>query len=352
MSDPTTRAPAAAPGAARTHGIHHVTAIAGDPQRNLHFYAGVLGLRFVKRTVNFDDPTTYHFYFGDATGAPGSILTFFPWPDGQPGRVGTGQVADVALAIPPASLGWWLARLVAHGVRHEIPTRRFGGEQVLALRDPDGLRLELVAHAGAAAREGWGGGAVPSEHAVRGIHGVTLWEDGLEDTAALLTGQLGFREVASDGATFRYAAGDAAPGAFVDVRVAPDFWSGATGVGTVHHVAFRMTDDAEQAAVRQQLAGQGLNVTPPLDRQYFRSVYFREPGGVLFELATDAPGFLVDEPFELLGTTLRLPPQHERMRGDLERVLPPLDVEAAVRGAPTAAHESAFLAAAPAPEVA
>src|SRR5215207_10103377 len=324
------------------HPIHHVTAIAGDPQRNLHFYAGVLGLRFVKRTVNFDDPGTYHFYFGDATGSPGSILTFFAWPGANAGRTGTGQVAVTSLAIPPASLGWWLERLVTHGVRHEMPVRRFGAEQALAFRDPDGLLLELVAHPGALAREGWGGGPVPAEHAVRGVHGVTLWEEGLEDTAAVLTGPLGFRELTSEENVFRFAAGEAQPGAFVDVRCAPDFWRGSLGVGAVHHVAFRVRDDAEQLALRADVAGRGLNVTPQLDREYFRSIYFREPGGVLFELATDAPGFLVDEPFEALGSTLRLPPQYEQMRGDLERTLPPIDVEAAMRTAPTTAQDSAF----------
>ena len=324
-----------------TLGIHHVTAIAGDAQRNLHFYAGVLGLRFVKRTVNFDDPGTYHFYFGDATGSPGSILTFFPWPGAHAGRAGVGQAAVTALAIPPTSLGWWLERLVAHGVRHDMPARRCGGEQALAFRDPDGLLLELVAHPGALAREGWGGGPVPAEHAIRGVHGVTLWEDGLEETSALLTGQLGFRALTSEGNLFRFAAGDAVPGAFVDVRCAPDFWQGTTGVGAVHHVAFRVGDDAAQLALRDALAGHGLNVTPPLDRQYFRSVYFREPGGVLFELATDAPGFLIDEPFEALGAALKLPPQYERMRGDLERVLSPIDVGAALRAASASAHASA-----------
>jgi glyoxalase family protein len=316
----------------RTFGIHHVTAIAGDPQKNLDFYSGLLGLRLVKLTINFDDPTTYHLYYGDGAGNPGTILTFFPWPRAHQGRQGTGQASAVAFAIRPASLGYWIERLVQHGVKHEGPAKRFG-EQVLSFRDPDGLQVELVAHAPA---EGWvtlPTGMLPNEHEVRGFHSVTLWEEGYEQTAQLLTKELGFRAAGDEHNVFRYAAtgGDPAhqgqpdtPGTIVDVRCAPGFWHGVVAVGSIHHVAFRARDDATQLVLREQLATQGLNVTPVIDRQYFHSVYFREPGGVLFEIATDPPGFAVDEPLDELGNHLKLPPWLEGARDELERVLPPL----------------------------
>jgi glyoxalase family protein len=316
----------------QTLGIHHITAIAGDPQKNLDFYSGLLGLRLVKLTINFDDPTTYHLYYGDGSGHPGTILTFFPWPGAQHGRQGTGQASAVAFAIRPASLSYWIERLVRHGVKHNGPTRRFG-EQVLSFRDPDGLQVELVAHAPA---ENWTTmptGMLPNEHEVRGFHSATLWEEGYERTAQLLTNQLGFRAAGDEHNVFRYisAGGDSAreghpgiPGTIVDVRCAPGFWGGVVAVGTIHHVAFRARDDATQLVLREQLAKQGLNVTPVIDRQYFHSVYFREPGGVLFEIATDPPGFTVDEPLDELGSHLKLPAWLEGERNELERVLPPL----------------------------
>ena len=327
--------------AAVARGIHHVTAIGGDAQRTVDFYAGVLGLRLVKQTVNFDDPGTYHFYFGDATGAPGSILTFFPWGRAARGRVGTGQVAVTALAVPPASVGFWLERLVAHGVAHAGPARRFAaggaGETVVAFEDPDGLRLELVGDPRAARLGGWAAGdagapgAVPAEHAVRGVYGVTLWVEDARETEAALAGPLGMRRAAAEGDTVRYETvdPDVALGRVVDVRAtgapaAGDTPAGRTGVGTAHHVAFRTGDDAGELALRGAVMRAGLSATPQVDRQYFRSVYFREPGGVLFELATDAPGFAVDEAPDALGTALRLPPQFEARRAELERRLPPV----------------------------
>ena len=285
-------------------GIHHVTAIAGDPQRNVDFYAGMLGLRLVKRTVNFDDPTTYHLYYGDEVGHPGTILTFFPWPGARRGRQGTGQVAAISLSIPRSSLGSWLARLVEHGVRHDGPSRRFE-EHVLAFRDPDGLALELVGGSAADDRLGWGSGPVPAEHAIRGVFGVTLLEDGYELSAQLLTETMGFRSLRAEGNRFRYV-GD----------------SGSRGA--VHHVAWRTPDDEQQRRWREKLAGTGLNVSPVLDRQYFRTIYFREPGGVLFEIATDPPGFTIDEAADELGGRLRLPPWLEPVRPRLEEALPAL----------------------------
>jgi glyoxalase family protein len=312
-------------------GIHHITAIAGDPQRNLDFYSGVLGLRLVKLTVNFDDPATYHLYFGDETGQPGSILTFFPWPGGRPGRIGAGQIATVALAVPPGSLGFWIERLLSFGIKYNGPARRFE-EQVLSFSDPDGLALELVAATDAEAMAPWSDGAVVPEHAIRGIHGATIWEDGDNGTANLLTGTLGFQTVAEEAGLLRLAAPGSGPGKVVNLRHAAGFWRGAGGVGTVHHMAFRAATDQEQLAKRAGIEALGLGITPVIDRQYFRSVYFREPGGVLFEIATDGPGFLIDEPVAELGTQLRLPPMYEPNRPQIERALPPLRLPQAAAG--------------------
>lgn len=322
--------------APRAHGIHHVTAIAGDPQRVLDFYVGVLGMRLVKRTVNFDDPGAYHFYFGDEVGTPGSLFTVFPWPTGRKGRLGAGQVGETALAIPTASLGWWLDRLTAHHVSHELPQRRFGadGETVVTFSDPDGIRLALATDARATALPGWSAGgpdAVPAEHAIRGVHGVTLWVDDPDGAAALLDGPMGWRRTATDGTVTRFVADDATLGRVVDVRDVRGFWEAADGVGSVHHVAFRVGDAAAELAMRAAVQATGLHPTTVRDRQYFESVYFRAPGGVLFELATDGPGFLIDEPRESLGESLRLPPQFEQHRAAIEANLPAIGVAAEVR---------------------
>jgi glyoxalase family protein len=319
-------------------GIHHVTAIASDPQRTLDFYAGVLGLRLVKRTVNFDDPQTYHFYFGDATGTPGSILTFFPWPGAQRGQQGTGQVAVTAFATLPAALGFWVDRLVRHGIPFEGPVRRGPGgadaEQVIAFKDRDGLLLEIVAHAGAEARPAWDGApGISAGLALRGLHAVTLWEESGRDTERILVDTLGFRPVREHETTRRYSTGDGGPGTLVDVRSVGGFFRGADGAGAVHHVAWRVTDDAMQLETRERVIAAGLEPTPVIDRQYFRSVYFREPGGVLFELATDLPGFAVDEPVEELGRRLMLPSQYEPYRTQLEAVLPPIHLPLSPSGA-------------------
>jgi glyoxalase family protein len=304
-------------------GIHHITAIAGDPDRNLRFYARTLGLRLVKLTVNYDDPSTYHFYFGDELGRPGTILTFFPWPQGSPGRLGTGQVAAVGFAIPTGSLGFWIERLLAQGVRFEGPTRRFD-EPALAFADPDGLPLELVVTERARDLPGWADGPVPADYAIRALHGATIWEDGDTGTAGLLTDHLGFRRLAEEGTILRLESGAGGPGPLVDLRRAPGFWRGAGGAGIVHHIAFRAADPADQLARRAALEAAGYDVTPVLDRTYFRSVYFREPGGVLFEIATDGPGFTVDESAAELGASLRLPHHLERMRERITEVLPPI----------------------------
>lgn len=309
-------------------GIHHVTAIASDPQRNLDFYAGFLGLRFVKRTVNFDDPQTYHFYFGDEVGSPGSIMTFFPWPGARPGRAGSGQVAVTSFAVVPGAIGFWLERLIRYNVRHEGPAKRGSGadaEQVIALQDHDGLLLEIVGHPGAETRPVWAHApGIPAEHAIHGFHGVTLWVDEHEPTERVLVNTLGFRAVREEESTRRYTIGDGGPSTFVDLRAVGGFTRALGGAGTVHHVAFAVPDDATELAVRGRVQKAGLQPTPVIDRNYFNSVYFREPGGILFELATNPPGFTADEPVESLGESLKLPPQYEQHRAEIEAVLPRL----------------------------
>ena len=304
-------------------GIHHVTAIASDPQRNVDFYTGVLGMRMVKRTVNFDDPGTYHLYYGDEVGSPGTILTFFPWPHASGGREGARQVNGVALAVPQASLGYWLARLVSKGVEHgEIETKF--GERLVRFRDPDGMQLELVGSDQATGIPGWDDGPVPSEHAVRGVHAVTLWTEHAAETFALVEGPLGMSRVSSEGSVTRFAASEGGTGALLDVRDVNGFWEGRLGAGTVHHVAWRVPDDAAELQMLGAVRGAGVSTTNVVDRKYFHSVYFREPGGTLFEIATDEPGFAIDEPVAELGHSLVLPAWLEDERSRIEEKLPPL----------------------------
>ena len=306
-------------------GIHHVTAIASDPQRNADFYLNTMGLRLVKRTVNFDAPDVYHLYYGDEVGTPGTILTFFPWPGAPRGRRGAGQATTTSFSVPETALGWWKRHLERLDVDvASVQTR--GGEDALSLHDPDGLVIELVAHPGAEPRPPWERGPIPAQHAIRGLHSVALTESGYEGTAELLTGKLGFRLVEEDGTRFRFAVADGSPSTMVDVTCSPESPQGLVAAGTVHHVAWRTPDDSQQAAWREDLVDGGLNVTPIIDRQYFHSIYFREPGGVLFEIATDPPGFTLDEPLLELGRRLRLPPWLEPRREDIERHLPPLKV--------------------------
>lgn len=304
-------------------GIHHVTAIAGDPQKNLDFYTLVLGLRLVKLTVNFDDPGTYHFYFGDVSGGPGTIMTFFPWPNARRGRIGNGQVGTTAFSIPAGSVGYWQERLKQYGVTTSRPDARLD-EEALVLADPDGLRLELVAHADDPHVTPWGAGPVPADKAIRGFHSVALWESSPEPTARLLTDTLGFEQIASQGQRTRFKMSGNRPGQLVDVIHRPDAPRGVGGAGTVHHVAWRTPNDDEQLAWQRAVAAAGHNVTPVKDRQYFHSIYFREPGGVLFEIATDPPGFTLDESAAQLGSGLKLPPWLEPQRAQIERVLPQL----------------------------
>lgn len=312
-------------------GLHHVTAIAGEPQLNIEFYTGILGLRLVKLTVNFDDPTAYHLYYGDGQGHPGTILTFFSWPGAYRGRIGTGQLTVTSFSVPQNSLRYWRERLKKRGVRFEEESSDFG-EEVLLLVDPDGLQLELLSTRNADPERVWEHGAVPTEHAIRGFHHVTLSENGSERTASLLTDTLGFKQVARQGNRFRYAVSNGSPSTIVDLVCAPEGRTGRVAVGTVHHVAWRTATDAEQEQWRGTLIESKYDVTPIIDRQYFHSIYFREPGGVLFEIATDPPGFATDESLDCLGTSLKLPPWLEAARPELERLLPPVVLPTVEKG--------------------
>jgi glyoxalase family protein len=309
----------------QVEGLHHVTAIAGEPQQNINFYTGVLGLRLLKLTVNFDDPTTYHLYYGDGQGHPGTILTFFPWPSAPRGRIGTGQLTTTSLAVPEKSLPYWRERLQKRGTVYEDARSDFQ-EETLLLRDPDGLQLELVSTPNVAADRVWERGPVPPEHAIHGFHHVTLSENGYELTASLLTETLGFNQIERNRNRFRYAVANAAPSTIVDLVCAPELRPGRVAVGTVHHVAWRTATDPQQVQWRDTLSRRDYDVTPIIDRQYFHSIYFREPGGVLFEIATDPPGFATDETVERLGTSLKLPPWLEAARPELEHLLPRVEV--------------------------
>jgi glyoxalase family protein len=305
-------------------GLHHVTAIAGEPQRNLNFYVGVLGLRLVKRTINFDDPGTYHLYFGDGQGTPGTILTFFPWPGGWRGHRGSGEITATAFSIPDVSISYWRERLKEHDVVTAIAAERFG-DPVLRFVDPDGMPLELIASIPSIEVQAWAGSDVPLEHALRGFHSVSAALEGYERTAKLLTETLGYTLVGEEGNRFRFAAAhNAGAGKFIDLLCVPDGPRATGGAGSVHHIAFRAKDGAEQLVWREKIASLGYNVSPVMDRTYFRSIYFREPGGILFEIATDPPGFTADETLEDLGKNLRLPPWMENDRGEIEEFLPAL----------------------------
>lgn len=303
-------------------GFHHITAIAGDAKRNLTFYTEVLGLRLVKKTVNFDDPGTYHFYFGNETGTPGTILTFFPWEGVPKGRQGTGMATEVGYSVPAGSLSFWKERLARYGVGNHAGTRF--GEPFLAFEDPDGLPLALIEPAGVDDRQPWVTEEIGKEVGIRGFHSTTLTLRSITNTAAVLTEVFGYEFAGKEGYRHRYITKALPTAATVDLLETPNQSPGVGAGGTIHHVAFRVQDEEVQEEIRQRVDERGLNVTPKIDRNYFFSVYFREPGGVLFEIATDNPGFTVDEPINELGTHLMLPPRYEPRRAEIERVLPAL----------------------------
>ncbi|MFI5323131.1 MAG: ring-cleaving dioxygenase [Thermodesulfobacteriota bacterium] len=306
----------------RILGIHHITAIAASTKKNYEFYTRVLGLRLVKKTVNFDDPTTYHLYYGNEKGEPGTILTFFPWEGIGRGRAGTGQVTAVSFSIPEGSVSFWLDRFERYNIVYNNPSSRHG-EEVLVFLDPDGLKLELVS-SGDDERKAWTAGEIPPEHGIRGFHDAALTLEGYEATAKLLTGVLGYEKKDEHANRFRFVNVNGRHANILDLVCLPSGQRGSVAGGCVHHIAFRAPDEGVQLAIREKLVGLGYNVTPQLDRNYFKSIYFREPGGVLFEIATDSPGFTVDEGLEDLGNVLKLPRWLESQRREIEEVLPEL----------------------------
>ncbi|WP_353186334.1 ring-cleaving dioxygenase [Parapedobacter lycopersici] len=309
----------------RILGLHHVTAIAGDARRNHDFYTRILGQRLVKKTVNFDDPETYHFYFGDEVGTPGTILTFFPWGNRvHMGRRGTKQVTEVGLSVPEGSLDFWKRRMEEHNVIHNNVAEKFG-EQYLTILDPDGLKLELTVPRVADTRTPWETEEVTAAHALRGFHHITITTQKMDATARILTDVFGYRLAQQEVNRYRLVTDAVQQAAIVDLVEAPGEAVGQVAGGSVHHVAFRVPDEAVLMHFREKIAALGLQITPKIDRNYFYSLYFREPGGVLFELATDNPGFATDETVAQLGSGLKLPPQYEANRSHIEAVLPQLD---------------------------
>ena len=304
-------------------GLHHITAIAGNAQRNYDFYTRVLGLRMVKKTVNFDDPGTYHFYYGNEHGAPGTILTFFPWEGVGTGRAGSGMATEIGYSVPAGSLEFWADRFRAHGTAQDAVAERFG-ETYLPFRDPDGLNISLIASKNPDDRQGWTTAEVGGGVATKGFHSVTLTVKHIKLTASVLTDIFGYELKEQEGNRYRFVTPAGVTAAVVDLVEAPEAARGVNAGGTNHHVAFRVPNEAVQMEFREKILSKGLHITPKINRDYFYSMYFREPGGVLFELATDNPGFTVDEPLDQLGDHLKLPAQYESMRAEIEKSLPPL----------------------------
>jgi len=304
-------------------GLHHITAIAGDAQRNYDFYTKTLGLRMVKKTVNFDDPQTYHFYFGDGVGSPGTILTFFPWQNVRQGRNGAGMATEIGYSVPTGSLDFWKKRFEELGVRHDIISKRFGEEQ-LPFQDPDGLWLSLIETKNNDSRKGWETSEIKAGVALRGFHTVTLTLNNNRATSEILTEVFGYQLVAQDGDIYRYQTDAVKSAALVDLLESPGAQRGVNSGGTNHHVAFRVENEEVLMAFREKILARGLHITEKINRDYFFSLYFREPGGVLFEIATDNPGFATDETVKLLGSKLQLPNQYKGMREQIEKSLPDL----------------------------
>lgn len=302
-------------------GLHHITAIAGNAQRNFDFYTKVLGLRLVKKTVNFDDPGTYHFYYGNEEGTPGTILTFFPWENIGQGQPGNGQATDIGYAVPEGSLEFWTNRFKEHNVNFGEAGERFG-EVILPFTDPDGLGISLIIPKTADNRKVWETAEVKADVATKGFHSVTLSLEKIDATAKILTDIFGYSLQSQEGNRYRFAVDSVDNANIVDLLELPGGTRGRNAAGTNHHVAFRVPDEETQMAFHEEIMSKNLNITPKIDRDYFYSLYFREPGGVLFEIATDNPGFTVDEPLNELGTHLKLPKQHERLRSQLEEFLP------------------------------
>ncbi len=305
-------------------GLHHVTAISSDAQKNVDFYAGILGLRMIKKTVNFDAPDVYHLYYGNEYGSPGTIMTFFIYPGAARGRKGYGQLTVTSFSVPAGSLGYWIKRLDKFSIPCTKPVERFGSEEYIYFEDYDGLGIELIANT-VDTREGFSHGQIPAEHTIKGFYGIALKEEDYNRTAELLTGQMDHKLVAEQGSRFRFST-DGKAGNIVDILSSANGMPGLVGNGTVHHVAFATPGDKVQLEVRDKLLESGLYVTPVINRQYFHSIYFREPGGVLFEVATNPPGFAIDENPEHLGQELKLPPWEEANRTKIEKGLVPISL--------------------------
>jgi len=303
-------------------GLHHVTAMASSPQQNVDFYVGILGLRLVKKTINFDAPDVYHLYYGDETGNPGSIMTFFPFHHIQPGRHGKGQAATTTFSIPKSSVDYWIRRLDHFHIKHKEPQERFD-EVVIYFEDWDGLGLELIAN-DEDDRKAFTYGHIPLKHAIRGFYSVELWEGAYEHTESLLVNHLNHEFVQEAGPRRRYVAGSAKPGNIIDIVWDQNKQVGIGGSGTVHHIAFDTPSDDLQLQIREEIISGGYMPTQVIDRQYFHSIYFREPGGVLFEVATTPPGFLYDEDIAHLGESLKLPAWEENRRDYIESLLEPI----------------------------
>lgn len=307
----------------RILGLHHITAIAGDAQGNYDFYTRVLGLRLVKKTVNFDDPQTYHFYYGDKKGTPGSILTFFPWPGAKKGKNGAGMATEIGYTVPEESLEFWQLRLDKYNVPHEAISKKFD-EKCLALQDPDGLNLSLIESGPRDDRTSWQSGDIDANYTIKGFHSVTLTLNDPKPTAELLTEIFGYEYIETEKNSYRYRTSAVDNAAIVDIEVDPEADMGRNSVGTNHHVAFRVKDEKTQMEFRNQILDKGFEVTEKINRDYFYSIYFREPGGILFEIATDNPGFATDESVEELGKKLQLPNRYEAIRSQIEKILPPI----------------------------
>ncbi len=305
----------------RILGLHHITAIAGDPQRNFDFYTRSLGLRLIKKTVNFDDPRTYHFYFGDEMGTPGTILTFFPWPGARPGKTGSGMISDMGFSVPQGSLGYWIERFEALGVPHGVVRESFGEQQV-TFSDPDGLQMILIETRHQDRRTGWTGSSIPATAALKGFHTVKLSLNETGGTAEILEDLFGYSQLEREGNMRRFTTDAVENSAHIDVLEEKDAPRGLNSAGTYHHVAFRVKNEDILMEFREKVLQRGLSITDKIDRDYFFSLYFREPGGVLFEIATDNPGFTKDERPEDLGKALQLPSRYEPSRSQIEKALP------------------------------
>lgn len=311
-------------------GIHHITVLASDPQANYDFYTQTLGMRFIKKTVNFDAPDVYHLYYGDEKGTPGTILTFFPFPDARRGKRGSSEITVLSFSIPTTSLQYWIERFAQLAIDFDGPSKKFGYEYI-GLLDPDGMKIEIVADPSADKINGWNNGDVPEEHSIRKFFGATFYLNDSGKTEELLTDIMGAKSISSERNIKRYSFGENGSEAFVDIIEDKNSRRGISGAGTVHHIAWRTLDDAEQNNWRNKIIEFGLYPTEMVDRNYFHSIYFREPGGILFEIATDGPGFTVDENFESLGTELKLPAWHEPKRKLIEQILIPLKTKSLVK---------------------